>query len=99
MRQKNYEHILSAERLRQPIRSWKWLLLMLLAAPQVLVAQSQHKGVAQAKLAPALQVASARASQTVRVSVSNKKAFEAWARVALPAVQVSSGSCGGCDAG
>ncbi|HEX8326154.1 MAG TPA: S8 family serine peptidase [Hymenobacter sp.] len=89
MRQKIYTHILSIERLKQPIKSWKWLLVVLLAVPQALLAQSQDKRAVQAKLAPALQVASARTARTVRVSVADKEAFEAWAREALPAAQVS----------
>jgi hypothetical protein len=66
------------------------LLLMLLLLPQLLSAQSPLSRAVQAKLAPMLQdPAAQRTAQTVRVSVTNKDAFQQWAQQHLAAAKVS----------
>ncbi|WP_310394583.1 S8 family serine peptidase [Hymenobacter sp.] len=68
---------------------WHGLLLLLLAVPQLLLAQTQPRPAA-AKLAPGLQTAAAqRTARTVRVSVTDNAAFQRWARQHLPAARVS----------
>ncbi|MBD2723918.1 S8 family serine peptidase [Hymenobacter armeniacus] len=72
--------------------SWRcrgWLLLVLLAGPQLLRAQAP-RAAAQARLAPGLQAAlGARGLQAVRVRVADPAAFRRWVQQHLPAAQVS----------
>ena len=72
------------------LTSWRWLVLVLLTAPNMLLAQPAPRSQASAKLAPALQTAAAQqAIHTVRVSVRDKAAFQLWTRQYLPGAQVS----------
>ena len=69
---------------------WRWLLLALLATPQLLLAQLAPRPAPSTKLAPGLQAPAApRATRTVRVSVRDPAAFQRWMRQYLPTAQVS----------
>ncbi|WP_046245515.1 S8 family peptidase [Hymenobacter terrenus] len=73
-------------------RNWHWLVLVLVALPQTLLAQNTQRALPQAKLAPGLQGMVSRGrgvAQTVRVSVANPAAFRQWLQKRLPAARVA----------
>jgi len=71
-----------------PRHACHWLVLLM--APQLLLAQTPLRPAPRAKLAPGLQTAAAQhAARTVRVSVTDQAAFLQWARQHLPSARVS----------
>lgn len=69
---------------------WSGTAFLLVAAVGELQAQSLPRPGPTAKLAPALQVTTARqATRAVRVSVANPAAFRQWAQQNLPTVKVA----------
>ena len=87
MTKNNYPSTQNSGSSPRRLRSGRWLLLLLLAAPQLGLAQARPAPVA--KLAPALQAAAQRPPRTVRVRVPDPAAFRQWAGRRLPGVRVA----------